>query len=111
MSINKSSHWSKTIFDLIESYEIDGLVPRLVKTNNLISKPIFSENLVLISHLTFSSFSKFVHPCDLDVKKNSLDWGPSFKIWHDTWWDIKNRNKITVDTTGLIPNFLNILGS
>lgn len=110
LTINISSHWSKTIFNLIESYEVDiGLVPRLIKTNNLISEPIFSEELVLISNSRISEFSSLVHPQDLDVKKEIfLDWGPDFQIWHNNWWDPKESIEVSADTAGLILNFIDI---
>lgn len=113
ISINISSHWSKTIFNLLESYEIDiGLVPRLIKTNNLVSQPIFSENLVLVSNPSVSYFPNCIHPQDLNVKKEIyLDWGPSFQIWHDSWWDPTDIIDVTVDTAGLILSFLDIPGS
>ncbi|HSH34847.1 LysR family transcriptional regulator [Schnuerera sp.] len=106
--LNISSHWSNTIFDLLESYEIDiGLVPRLIKTNSLLSKPIFSERLVFISNPNFSNYDDFVHPEYLSVKKEIfLDWGGNFKIWHDSLWDPTDSIEIVVDTTRLIFEFI-----
>ncbi|MBU5256695.1 LysR family transcriptional regulator [Tissierella praeacuta] len=113
LKINVSSHWSNTVFGLLESYEIDmGLVPRLIKTNSLVSEPIFSEKLVLVSDSLVSSFEDFVHPQDLDLAKEiGLDWGPAFQIWHDIWWDPNDSINIAVDTAGLIFNFIDIPGS
>lgn len=109
-TINVSSHWSKTIFDLIECYEIDiGLVPRLIKTNNLVSEPIFSEKLVLVSNAVNSNIPDLINPQDLDVKKEIfLDWGPGFQIWHDSWWDPRDHIDVAVDTAGLILKFIDI---
>lgn len=113
LNINVSSHWSSTVFNLLESYELDiGLVPRLIKTNSLVSQPIFSEKLVLVSNSLVSKFDDFVYPQDLDVKKEIfLDWGPSFQIWHDSWWDPTESIDIAVDTAGLIFKFIDIPGS
>ncbi len=106
--LNISSHWSNTIFNLLESYEIDmGIVPRLIRTSNLVGKPIFSEKLVFVSDPNYSNYDDFVHPENLDVKKEIfLDWGASFQIWHDSWWDPSEAIEIVVDTVGLILNFI-----
>ena len=113
LELNISSHWSNTIFNLLESYEIDiGLVPRLIRTNNLISKPIFKEKLVFISNPNYSNFDNFVHPEDLDVRKEIfLDWGASFQIWHDSWWDPTDAIEVTVDTASLIFKFIDKPGA
>lgn len=110
LTINVSSHWSKTIFSLIECYEIDiGLVPRLIKAHNLVSEPIFSEKLVLVSNSIVSSFPYLINPQDLDVKKEIfLDWGQNFQIWHDSWWDPRDSIDIAVDTAELILKFIDI---
>lgn len=112
LTIDVSTHWSRTVFGLLESYELDiGIVPRLIKTNSLVSQPIFSEKLVLISSPLVSNYGDLVHPHDLDVKKEiNLDWGPNFQIWHDSLWDPTESPGITVDTAGLIIKFIDIPG-
>ncbi len=107
--LNISSHWSRTIFDLLECYEIDiGIVPRMIRTKNLLGKPMFSEKLVFVSNPYYSDYDDFVHPENLDVRKEVfLDWGASFQTWHDSWWDPAEAIEIAVDTVGLIFNFLN----
>lgn len=104
-----SSHWSNTIFGLLGSYQIDvGIVPRLIQASSLLSKPIFSEELVVISSLNYSTYESFIHPEDLDVKKEIfLDWGASFRIWHDSWWDPTDSIEIKADTVGLVLRFIN----
>lgn len=106
--LDVSSHWSGTVFTLLESYDIDyGLVPRSIKTDNLISKPIFSENLVVISNPEFTSINDCVYPEDLDVRKEIyLDWGASFNIWHDSYWNPKSNIELSADTVGLILKFI-----
>ncbi|MHB1654077.1 MAG: LysR family transcriptional regulator [Desulfitobacteriaceae bacterium] len=113
LEINVSSHWSNTVFKLLEYYEIDiGLVPKLIRTTNLLSKPVFSENLVFISNSLTSTFDDFVHPLDLNVRKEIfLDWGTSFQNWHDSWWDPQEPMEVTVDTAGLIFKLIDIPNS
>lgn len=110
LSINVSSHSSVQIFGLLESHEIDiGLVTRIIKSNSLLSKPIFSEQMVLVSSSISSNYGNLIHPQDLDIRKEIfLDWGPNFQIWHDYWWDPTEHINITVDTVGLITKFIEI---
>lgn len=109
IELDISSHWSNTIYRLLESYVIDvGITPRLIRTSNLLSKPIFSEKLVFVSNPDYSNYSDFVHPKYLDVKKEIyLDWGASFQIWHDSWWDSPEYSELKVDTVGMILQFIN----
>lgn len=113
LSLKISSHWSVTICSLLESNEIDiGIVSRLIKSNTILSEPIFSEQMVLVSSSTNSCFGDVVHPKELEKKKELLlDWGEDFQLWHDFWWDPKESTNIVLDTSGLIINCLNIPNS
>lgn len=108
-----SSHWSVTIFDLLEYSEVDiGIVSRMVKSDSLITTPIFTEEMVHVSNSIYSEFNEIVSPCELDVKKELLlDWGNEFQVWHDYWWDPKENIQLRVDTAALIISCLNIPGS
>lgn len=110
LTIKISSHSSVQLFTALESYEIDiALASRLVRNNSLLSEPIFSEGMVLISSSIYSNYYDVVHPQDLDVKNEIfIDWGPDLQIWHDYWWDPTDPTKITVDTAGLMLKFINI---
>lgn len=110
LTMDISSHSSIQVFDLLESYDIDiGLTSRLIRSNSLLGEPVFSEGMVLVSSSTNSHYKDKVHPQDLDVKNEIFsDWGPNFQVWHDYWWDPAEPKKITVDTAGLILQFINI---
>lgn len=109
-SIDISSHSSVQVFDLLESHDIDiGLTSRLIRSNSLLSEPICSEEMVLVSSSRFSNYGGIIHPQDLDVTKEIFqDWGPNYQIWHDYWWDPTEPIKIAVDTAGLILRFIDI---
>lgn len=103
-----SSHWSTTILQLLESYEVDiGLVSRSIKSDNLLTKPLFSEKLVVVSNPIVSNIDDYISTDDLDVSNEIfLDWGSSFQIWHDSCWDPSISKEICVDTVGLVFKFL-----
>lgn len=110
LSLKISSHWSVTICKLLESNEVDiGIVSRLIKSNTILSEPIFSEQMVLVSSSTTSCYGDVVHPNELEKKSELLlDWGEDFRLWHDFWWNPKESINLTLDTSGLILNCLNI---
>lgn len=110
LSIKVSSHWSVTICNLLESYEIDvGITSRLIKSNSLISEPIFSEQMVLVSSGIHSNYGGSVHPKELDKRKELLlDWGEDFQLWHDYWWNPTDSIDLIVDTSSLIFNCIDI---
>ena len=105
-----STHSSLQIYESLESYNIDlGFTSRLIRNNNLIGEPIFSEKMVMISSPIYSSYADPIHPEDLDIKHEIFqDWGPNFLIWHDQWWDPYDNSKIIVDTSALIATCIDI---
>lgn len=110
LSLKISSHWAIKICNLLESNDIDiGLVSRLIKSNEILSEPIFYEEMILVSSSINSNYGDLVHPNELDVRKELiLDWGEDFQFWHNKWWDNENIQDIGVDTVGLIFNLINI---
>ena len=70
--LNVSSHWSRTIYDLIESHDIDiGFTLNSLKYPNAIAKPLFKSRGVVISS-TSSKYTESVHPHDLDTADEIL---------------------------------------
>ncbi|MGB4438731.1 MAG: LysR family transcriptional regulator [Sedimentibacter sp.] len=110
LTTNVSSHWTVTIHKMIESYELDiGFVLWQIPYKNIISKPLFSEKMVLISS-SKSNFPNKVHPKDLDASKEvSLYCGPIYKSWHDSWWDNSNSRISSVDTVSLLSSFTDLI--
>lgn len=113
LSLKISSHWATKICDLLESNEIDiGIVSRLIKSNDIVSEPIFKEEMVLVSNSLISNYGDIVHPNELDVSKELiLDWGEDFNLWHNKWWSNENYQDLVVDTVGLIFNLIHIPNS
>lgn len=109
MIVNVGSHWTVTIYNFVESYEIDvGLVLWQIQSKNILCKPIFSERMVLIS-LENSDYPDQIHPKDLNPRNEIfLYCGPSYQTWHDYWWDPSKLEYSTVDTASMLISLLDI---
>ncbi|MEL7649147.1 MAG: LysR family transcriptional regulator [Sedimentibacter sp.] len=109
MILNVGTHWTVTIHKFIENYETDvGFVLWQIPSNNIISKPLFSERMVLISSIS-SNFPDKVHPKELNPQNEIyLYCGPSFQSWHDYWWDNTKREYSSVDTIALLSDFFDL---
>lgn len=106
-------HWNKTIYDLVENFTLDiGIVSRTFPSPNLITDPLFSEKMVMVSNSSFSNYSDEVNAEELNVfDEVNLDWGPEFSIWHDSIWSPYLHSKVIVDSPQLILWYLNIVNS
>ena len=107
LSIDISSRWSKTIYDLIENYDVDmGFVLSPLEYPNVIVKPLFSARGVVIS-LKSSEYSEIVHPSDLNPSNEILfSYISQYKIWRSLWWDIDKKEYSSVDTVALLFSIL-----
>lgn len=103
ISLNVSSHWSKTIYDLIESNEIDiGFTLNSLKYPNAIATPLFKSRGVVISSES-SKYPKTVHPHDLKTSDEILfSYIPEYEIWHNFWWEHDQSEYSSVDTVSLL---------
>lgn len=101
--LNVSSHWSRTIYDLIENHEIDiGFTLNLLKYPNAIAKPLFKSRGVVISS-TSSKYMESVHPHDLNTADEILFSSiPEYHIWHNFWWENNQKEYSSVDTVSLL---------
>ena len=107
LSIDISSRWSKTIYDLIENYDIDmGFVLSPLDYPNVIVKPLFSGRGVVIS-LKSSEYLETVHPNDLNPANEILfAYISQYKMWRSLWWDIDKKEYSSVDTVSLLFSIL-----
>tara|TARA_R110001583_G_scaffold90167_2_gene231993 strand:+ start:2210 stop:3154 length:945 start_codon:yes stop_codon:yes gene_type:complete len=103
ITLNVSSHWSKTIFDLIESHDIDiGFTLNSLKYPNAIAKPLFKSRGVVISSAS-SKYPELVHPHDLNTANEILFSSiPEYHIWHNFWWENDQNEYSSVDTVSLL---------
>lgn len=109
MIIKVSTHWTTTIYKIIENYEIDmGFVLWELPYKNITCKPLFSERMVLISS-SGSSFPETVNLAELDPDKEIFMYhGPKFQSWHDNLWKNRSSKFSTVDTVSLLSSFMDI---
>lgn len=110
MVVKVSTHWTVTIYKMLENFEIDvGFVLWELPYKNITCTPLFSERMVLISSRN-SNFTETVNPADLDPDKEIFMYhGPKFQTWHDNLWKNKSAKFSTVDTVSLLSAFMDIL--
>lgn len=103
-----TSH-SPDLYDLLERRQIDvgfTLIERSHPT--IVVEKLFSEPMVVLRPcLADGTDCQVLHPRELDSNYELfLASGPSYKIWHDQWWDPLNSNCIRLDCAQLIFSFL-----
>lgn len=111
-TINVSSHWTFTVYNLLKNYELDlGLVLGIINFSDILSYPVFQEKLVLATYDYSEKFTgkEEISPCTLDPENEIyVNWGTDYVSWHDKWWDPTKRKNLVVDTAGLVMQFLKI---
>ncbi len=109
MIIKVGSHWTVTIYKMIENHEIDvGFVLWKLPYKNIECKPLFSERMVMISS-SRSDFPEIVSPSELNPEKEIFMYhGPSFQLWHDSLWERHTARFSTVDTVTLLSSFIDV---
>ena len=103
ISLNVGSHWSKTIYELIESHDIDmGFTINSLKYPNAITKPLFKSRGVVISSKS-SKYTNEIHPHDLKASDEILfSYIPEYESWHNLWWESNQNEYSSVDTVSLL---------
>lgn len=111
LSINVSSHWTVTIYKMIENYELDlGFVLWQLPYKNIVCEALFSERMVVVSSID-SNFPKVVSIDNLKANKEIFMYqGPNFQLWHDSLWKGISHNFSTVDTASLLKEFIDMPG-
>lgn len=102
------TYHSSRIHELIENQTYDiGFVFGLYEYPNVISKPLFTESMVVIVHNN-NNFINTLNFNDLDVSEEVyVRWSTEFESWHNKNLNFTQRKKITVGTATMIPSFLN----
>lgn len=105
LSLNVTAQLSINVYNLLKAYEIDiGLPLRYINFNNIITKPIFKERMVLVSSNDKVRFNDFVQPGDLDpTKEIYIDLGSNLEKWRDYWFGRHLEPKfLVIDSAGLL---------
>lgn len=103
-----TSH-SPDLYDLLERRQVDVAFTLLERSYpTILVEKVFSEPMVVLRPFTQDSVgTQVLHPSELDSNYELfLVSGPSYKIWHDQWWDPLNSNSINLDCAQLIFSFL-----
>ena len=103
ISLNVSSHWTKTVYDLIERYEADvGFTMNSLKYQNVIAQRLFKSRGVVISSMS-SKYPAEVHPHALKTSDEILfSYIPDYDVWHSSWWGNDQNEYSSVDTVSLL---------
>ncbi|MDK9711702.1 LysR family transcriptional regulator [Acidaminobacter sp.] len=108
MNLTINTHWSNTVFNRLETHEVDiGFIMRNFHSKNIISEPLFEERMVVVSAPDMLTLPDLVHPRELNQANELFMYlGPEFQIWHDYWWDPAKASGSTVDIAILILTLL-----
>jgi DNA-binding transcriptional LysR family regulator len=108
INLEIKSHWSRNMYSAMDNREIDaGFVLAATVFNNIVTKPIFSEKLLLICPVSGKPRNYDVHPSELDPNKEvKFHKHLEYQQWHDYWWGPIKYPCISIDSSNLIATFL-----
>ena len=108
LTLKITSHWNETVYSMMEAYDLDmGMVTRRFTSGHVVSTPVMTERMVMLSDPESSDYGDHVHPRALAVVDEvHLDWGANYQTWHDLWWSPADRMNYFIDTPALIKRFL-----
>ncbi|HML34770.1 MULTISPECIES: LysR family transcriptional regulator [Sporomusa] len=96
---------SMELWDTMERREIDVAFVKMERTVPSIEvEPFFVDRAVLIRPATPETGElQPIHPTELNCEYEIYcNWGPTFQMWHDRWWDPARAAHIPVDVVGLV---------
>lgn len=107
IKLSVNTHHSNEIHTLLENYSIDlGYVFSQVRSPDILSTPIYRENMYLVCHKD-SSYQDHISPTKLQPEDEIfLPWGQDIQFWHDEHWDSDRPHLITVNTGSMLQYYL-----
>jgi DNA-binding transcriptional LysR family regulator len=108
VNLEIKTHWSRNMYSAMDNREIDvGFVLAPTVFNNIVTKPIFSEKLLLICSTQGKRRNHDVHPIELDPNQEvKFHKQLEYQQWHDYWWGPIKYPSINIDSAHLIATFL-----
>lgn len=99
---------SPEIFSLIDSMEADaGFVFHLSRSVNVVCKPLFSEQMVLLCSRNGDWPHRPIAPGELDPRHELfLPWSQDLQLWHDSLWNPAIRPYVQVDSASLLALYM-----
>lgn len=106
-SINITIHSQHTneSYESIERRDVDvAFVKKERIIPNVLVEPFYEDEMVVVRLSADHRVSnELISPEELNSEHEIfMNWGPSYQIWHEKWWEITNSSQIIVDTAGLI---------
>ncbi|HMM20843.1 MAG TPA: LysR family transcriptional regulator [Selenomonadales bacterium] len=92
-------------YESVERREVDVAFVKLERAvPNVLVEPFHLDEMVLVrpEHADNRRAGP-VSPAELDGRQELyLNWGPSYELWHDRWWDPYDPSRIRLDAAALI---------
>ncbi|SMD02551.1 DNA-binding transcriptional regulator, LysR family [Sporomusa malonica] len=92
-------------YESIERKEIDVAFVKLERVvSSIIVKPFYVDEMVLVRLRTEERTpTDVISPLELDCRNQLyFNWGPSYQMWHDRWWDTYSPPNLQIDAAALI---------
>ncbi|MBP2645029.1 MAG: hypothetical protein H6Q75_469 [Firmicutes bacterium] len=92
-------------YESVERREIDVAFVKMERVvPNILVEPFYVDEMVLV-RLTGERMesANIISPPELDYRYELFfNWGPSYQMWHDRWWDNYSISRLQVDAAALI---------
>ena len=92
-------------YESLERREIDVAFVKMERVvPNIIVEPFFMDEMVLVRLRTEDRMpADSISPAELECQHQLyFNWGPSYQMWHDRWWDMYSPFRLQVDAAALI---------
>lgn len=92
-------------YESIERREIDVAFVKMERVvPNIIVEPFYVDEMVLVRLAEETrDITKVISPIELDYRHELyFNWGPTYQLWHERWWDTHTASRLQVDAAALI---------
>lgn len=92
-------------YESLERREIDVAFVKMERVvPNIIVEPFYVDEMVLVRLRTEERMpADVISPLELDCRNQLyFNWGPSYQMWHDRWWDAYSPSSLQIDAAALI---------
>lgn len=100
----RSQHTDES-YESIERREIDvAFVKKERIIPNVLVEPFYEDEMVVVRlAMNYRVLNESISPEELNSSHEIfMNWGPSYQIWHEKWWEPASSSQIIVDTAALI---------
>ncbi|MBU5674915.1 LysR family transcriptional regulator [Alkaliphilus sp. MSJ-5] len=100
----RSQHTDES-YESVERRDIDiAFVKKERIIPNVLVEPFYEDEMVVVRLATdYRVHNELISPEELNSNHEIfMNWGPSYQIWHEKWWDPISSSRIIVDTAALV---------